>query len=146
MIRKDFRNATRSARGDNRRFEGSGEEAEAPRTSSTGTFLFATGEQWQWSVLAGTAAAALAAPFYLQVSPWIGAAIAIMGILACHMVFTFRSFPPWPHLVAIFAGIQMVLMAWLGWYYPANSEKDIGQRTSINLGYAGPNGIESARA
>ena len=141
MIRKDFRNATRSARGDNRRFEGSGEEAEAPRTSSTGTFLFATGEQWQWSVLAGTAAAALAAPFYLQVSPWIGAAIAIMGILACHMAFTFRSFPPWPHLVGIFAGIQMVLMAWLGWYYPANSEKDIGQRTSIYLAYAGPSWI-----
>src|ERR1035437_3455186 len=138
MIRKDFQTTTRSARRDNRRFERSGEQAATPRAPRPRTFLFATSEQWQWSVLAGTAAAALAAPFYLPVSPWIGAAIAIMGILACHMAFTFGSFPAWPHLVAIFAGIQMGLMAWLGWYYPANSEKDIGQRTGIYLAYAGP--------
>jgi hypothetical protein len=91
--------------------------------------------------MAGTAAAVLAAPFYLQVSAWIGVAIAMMGILACHMAFTFRSFPPWPHLIGIFAGIQMVLMAWMGWFYPANLEKDIGERTGIYLSYAGPSWI-----
>ncbi|MEI6784180.1 MAG: hypothetical protein WCQ21_25085 [Verrucomicrobiota bacterium] len=109
-----------------------------PGDRGAGTFLFATGEQWLWSILAGTAAALFAAPFYSQVSAWIGATITIMGILACHMAFTFRSFPPWPHLVGIFAGIQMVLMAWLAWYYPTNPEKDIGQRTGIYLSYAGP--------
>ena len=141
MIREDFRTATRSARRVSRRYAGSGEQAAAPRTPGRPTFLFATGEQWQWSVLAGTAAAVLAAPFYLQVSVWIGATIAIMVTLACHMAFTFGSFPSWPHLVGIFAGIQMILMAWLAWFYPTSLEKDIGERINIYLSYAVPSWV-----
>lgn len=78
-------------------------------------------------------------PWYAGTSLWIGFAIAIAVLVLEHAVVVSRVIPPLPHVAIIFAGIQLVFMAWFASYFPPeNPAYHLGGRVKIYLAYGAP--------
>jgi hypothetical protein len=76
---------------------------------------------------------------YSDISLWLAPVIVVMSAIAGHMLTASRILPPFPHICILFAGIQLILMAWFAWYHPPeNPIYDMGPATGNYLSYAAP--------
>ena len=53
---------------------------------------------------------------YSEISLWLAPVIVVMSGIVGHMLTASRALPPFRHICVLFAGIQLILMAWLAWY------------------------------
>ena len=76
---------------------------------------------------------------YCEISLWLAPVIVVMGGIVGHMLTASRALPPFPHICVLFAGFQLILVAWFAWYHPPeNPTYDIGLDTGNYLSYTIP--------
>ena len=98
--------------------------------------LFSTAGEWQISIFAGLLISALAWPWYKEISYSIGPVILLMVITVFNMISASRFMFASPHVAILIAGLQYVMAAWLGFYYPPSSlVHDIGRDLPSYLTY-----------
>lgn len=81
-------------------------------------FLFCTGSEWVITLMAGAAATGLTAPWWIDISLWIGVFPALTVATGFHFVFAARRIPPIPHIGIVICCLQYGLAPWLAYYYP----------------------------
>src|ERR1035441_1009103 len=97
--------------------------------SSHSSLLLLTSEQWVLAVVCGMISAAATLPFYKDISPWIGVAVFLIGVIIVHFRYACRIIVPFPHFMLLIVALQYVLAPWASFYYPSIDPLcDIGLR------------------
>lgn len=100
-------------------------------------FLLLTSNQWLLAFVVGAVAALVFWPYYRYVSPWIGAAVFLVGVTIVHLRYAARFIIPFPHVAILITALQYVLAAWASAYYPHyNPNYNIGSRLPEYLPFA----------
>ena len=87
-------------------------------------FLFCTGPEWATTLVAGAAAAVLTAPWWINISLWIGVFPALTMATVFHFIFATRHLPPIPHIGILICCLQYGLAPWLSYYFPPDDPFD----------------------
>lgn len=96
-------------------------------------------KEWLIIVIVGLVIAALAFPWYADISLWIGVTILVLAVVMGHATIVMHHVPPLPHVVLAFASLQMVFMAWFALYHPPiDPVFSVGARTAEYLTYGAP--------
>ena len=110
---------------------------ETERALPPHSFLLLTSNQWMQAVLLGLIGAAVFWPFYRFISPWLGAAVFLTGVIMVHMRYACRFILPFPHIALMIVSVQYIIGAWVSAQYPSHDPLcNIGMRLPVYLEFA----------
>ncbi len=100
-------------------------------------FLLLTGQQWLIALAVGLALALAGWPLYHHTSPWVAAALVLVGVTLVHLQCASRFIVPFPHIFLLIAALQYVLAAAASAYWPTDAPLYvIGRELPIYLPFA----------
>jgi hypothetical protein len=95
--------------------------------------------EWLATIALAAVVTLAAAPYYADLSPWIGYGVFSAILVLVNMSLASRYCVPIPQMAVLMGLLQLILGAWLAWYYPMQHHSyDIGVRLPVYLEYAGP--------